>query len=90
MKVCFGVSTDPPCACDRCQVDVWCYVTTETPTSVQQAERDCQQQGASMVAISSPKDIQQVLQMAMDVGDDLWVRASSARIRAAGASLYPN
>ncbi|KAK8375597.1 hypothetical protein O3P69_008418 [Scylla paramamosain] len=73
----------PPCACEGCQVDVSCYMTTKAPANAEQAVRDCQQQGASMVTINLPKEIQQVLQMAMDVGDDLWVQPSSARIRAA-------
>ncbi|MPC84564.1 hypothetical protein E2C01_079304 [Portunus trituberculatus] len=85
--MCLGVLTDPPCACEGCQLDVSCFVTTETPANTEQAVRDCQQQGASMTTINLPRELRQVLQMAMDVGDDLWVQPSSTRIRAAGDSL---
>lgn len=67
-----------------CQVDVWCYVATEVQTDIKQAERDCQQLGASMVTVTATKDMPQLLQMAADAGDDLWVRSSSSRFRVAG------
>lgn len=69
-----------------CQVDVWCYVNTEVQTDIKQAERDCQPLGAAMVTVTSSKDMPQLLQMATDAGDDLWVSSSSARIQVAGAS----
>lgn len=81
----FYVPTVPPCACDMCQVEVWCYVNTEVQTDIKQAERDCQLQGASMVTVISTKEMPQLLQMAADAGDDLWVLPSSMRIQAAGA-----